>query len=117
MRACNQTPSEATLDAIYTEFNLSEPTSAFDQQTFTNILNKFAQPKSSNEEGDLREAFRVFDRNDDGTIQLAELKYILTNLGEKMAEDEVNELIQVANCVDPKTGLIQYEKLIKLILS
>ena len=38
-------------------------------------------------------AFRVFDKEKSGMIGAGELKYILTELGEKMSEEEVQELM------------------------
>ena len=117
MRACKQTPSESDLTQIYSKYELEEDTSTFDLKTFTKIMESESKPKSSAEEQELRDQFKVFDRNDDGTIAVAELRYIMTNLGEKMSEDEVNELLNDPTIVDAKTGLIMYEKLIKIILS
>ena len=117
MRACKQTPSEADLDAIYDKYELEDDTTTFDLAKFTKIMEAESKPKQSNAEQDLRDQFRVFDRNDDGTIAVAELRYIMTNLGEKMGEDEVNELLADPTIVDPKTGLVLYEKLIKIILA
>jgi Ca2+-binding EF-hand superfamily protein len=116
MRACKQTPSESDLDAIYTKYNLDNDDDTYDLSTFTKIMENESKSKSSNEEQELRDQFKVFDRNDDGNIGVSEFRYIMTNLGEKMSDDEINELLQDHTLVDAKTGLIQYEKLIKIIL-
>jgi Ca2+-binding EF-hand superfamily protein len=116
MRACKQTPSESDLDAIYTKYNLDNDDDTYDLSTFTKIMENESKSKPSNEEQELRDQFKVFDRNDDGNIGVSEFRYIMTNLGEKMSDDEINELLQDPTLVDAKTGLIQYEKLIKIIL-
>ena len=47
------------------------------------------------EEG-LDEAFRVWDKEGSGTLSAAELRHIMTNLGEKLTEEEVDEMISCA---------------------
>lgn len=43
---------------------------------------------------DLREAFRVFDQDGDGYITASELRHAMTNMGEKLTEEEVEEMIR-----------------------
>lgn len=38
--------------------------------------------------------FQVFDKEGNGYIGQGELKYVLTSLGEKLSEEEVDELLQ-----------------------
>lgn len=40
-------------------------------------------------EDDIIEAFRVFDKDGNGTISAAELRHVMTNLGEKLTDEEV----------------------------
>jgi Ca2+-binding EF-hand superfamily protein len=47
--------------------------------------------------------FQVFDKEGNGFIGAGELRYVLTQLGEKMTDEEVDELlkgVQVGACVD-----------------
>jgi hypothetical protein len=44
-----------------------------------------------------REAFRVFDRNGDGYISAPELRLVMTNLGEKLTDEEVDDMIKEAD--------------------
>ena len=37
---------------------------------------------------------RMFDKDGDGFIDAAELRHLLTNLGEKLTEQEVDEMIR-----------------------
>ena len=58
-------------------------------------------PKKSNVPEDLEyviQAFRDFDKNDDGKITNQEFKYILTHVGEnKFSDKEVDELFKDCN--------------------
>jgi len=42
---------------------------------------------------DIVEALKVFDTDKDGKISLDEFKYAMINMGERMEEDEINEII------------------------
>ena len=52
--------------------------------------------KSDSEE-ELREAFGAFDRDGNGYISAAELRHVMTNLGEKLTDEEVDEMIREAD--------------------
>ena len=63
------------------------------------------------EEEELKEAFRVFDKDGNGFISAAELRHIMTNLGEKLTDEEVDEMIREAD-IDGN-GQINYEEFVK----
>ena len=46
---------------------------------------------------EIREAFKVFDKDGNGFISAAELRHVMTTLGEKLSEDEVEEMIREAD--------------------
>ena len=41
-------------------------------------------------EQEIREAFRVFDKEGTGSITATDLKVVMNNLGENLTDDEVN---------------------------
>ena len=53
--------------------------------------------KDTDTEEELREAFRVFDKDGNGFISAAELRHVMTNLGEKLTDEEVDEMIREAD--------------------
>lgn len=58
---------------------------------------------------DFIRGFQVFDKEGNGTIGQGELKYVLTSLGEKLSDDEVDELlkgVKIERCVCPCTLLL-----------
>ena len=63
--------------------------------------------KETDKEEELREAFRVFDRNGDGFISASELRHVMTNLGEKLSDEEVEDMIKEADL--DGDGLVNYE--------
>lgn len=75
--------------------------------------------KDTDSEEEIREAFRVFDKDGNGLISAAELRYscwyifllkyrhVMTNLGEKLTDEEVDEMIREAD-IDGD-GQVNYE--------
>ena len=53
--------------------------------------------KDTDTEDEMREAFRVFDKDGDGYISAAELRHVMANLGEKLTDQEVDEMISEAD--------------------
>lgn len=53
--------------------------------------------KATNKETDeslIRLAFKVFDKDGNGYITSSEFKYFMTTMGEKLSEEEVDEIIR-----------------------
>ena len=58
-------------------------------------------------ETETREAFRVFDMENNGYVEVEELRFVMRNLGVDMSEAEINEMIAEADT--NKDGRITYE--------
>lgn len=63
--------------------------------------------KDADSEEEIREAFRVFDKDGNGFISAAELRHVMTHLGEKLTDEEVDEMIREAD-IDGD-GQVNYE--------
>ena len=53
--------------------------------------------KESDTEEEIREAFKVFDKDGNGFISASELRTVMTSLGEKLTDEEVDEMIHEAD--------------------
>ena len=62
---------------------------------------------------EILEAFSVFDDDGSGTIKVEDLKFALTNLGDKMDEEEFTELLRLADV--KKDGVIKYKSFIEMV--
>jgi len=83
---------------------------------FPEFLTMMARKLQDSEgEEEIREAFKVFDKDGTGFISAAELRHVMTNLGEKLTDEEVDEMIREAD-VDGD-GQINYEEFVKMMLA
>jgi Ca2+-binding EF-hand superfamily protein len=131
LRACGQNPTLAEIkdleaqmggDCTFLLFTLSMPTEtdtlltqgAVDFDSFTRVLNRPGGFRDPGEPEEYCRGFQVFDKDLTGFIGVGQFKYILTNLGEKMSEEEVDELLKA---VDTSSGELNYVDMVKTILA
>lgn len=57
----------------------------------------------------------MFDKESNGLISAAELRHVLTELGEKMTDEDIDELIREAD--SDNDGIINYEEFVKMMLA
>merc|ERR1719385_170663 len=94
MRAMGQNPTEDELNNMVMEVDLDGNGTI----EFPEFLEMMKQKASAvDQEGELREAFRIFDRNKDGYISMKELKKVTTLLGATLTKDEVDEFMKEAD--------------------
>lgn len=78
---------------------------AVDFEAFQRVLNRPGGFRDPGEPEEYCRGFQVFDKDMTGFIGVGQLKYILTNLGEKMTDEEVDELLKA---VDTSSGQVNY---------
>jgi calmodulin len=71
--------------------------------------------KDTDSEDEILEAFKLFDKDGNGFISAAELRHVMTNLGEVITDEEVDELIREAD-IDGD-GQINYEEFAKVMMA
>ncbi|CAD6236292.1 unnamed protein product [Miscanthus lutarioriparius] len=112
MRSLGQNPTEAELQDMIAEVD-SNGSGTIDPQEFLGLMARRTKDTESEEE--LREAFRVFDKDQNGFISAVELRHVMTNLGEKLSDEEVSEMIREAD-VDGD-GNINYDEFVKVMMA
>ena len=66
-------------------------------------------------EDDIRAAFRVFDKEANGFLPAAELRHVMTSLGEALTEEEVDEMIRNADA--DGDGQVNYEEFVTRMMA
>ncbi|KAI5702885.1 calmodulin-A-like [Diaphorina citri] len=110
MRAIGRNPTEQELEDLLKEVD-PDDVGSVDFESFLKLMANHIPNVDSTAE--LLEAFQVFDKDGVGYISSVELKHILTNLGEKLSDQEVDELIGLAD--ENNTGHVRYEEFAKVM--
>jgi len=109
VRSLGQNPTEAEVDDIARNM-IRGPT--FGLPELLQVMAKF-MGESKNKKDEIRESFSVFDRDGSGMISAAELRHVMTNIGEKLSDQEVDEMFREID-VD-RDGQISYEEMVRLM--
>ncbi|OLY84822.1 Protein arginine N-methyltransferase 3 [Smittium mucronatum] len=110
MRSLNQNPSDAELADMINEID-ADGNGTIDFPEFLTLMAR--KMKDTDTEEEIKEAFKVFDKDGNGYISAAELKHVMTSLGEKMTEAEVEEMIREAD-IDGD-GQINLDEFLKMM--
>jgi calmodulin len=53
--------------------------------------------QNTDSEEEIRQAFKVFDRDNNGYISASELRHVMATVGESLTDEEVDEMIREAD--------------------
>ena len=85
-----------------------------DNAVIPDQMNAIEIDKDSNQEEELRARFTLFDKDGNGLITRDELRDVMTQLGEKMSEDDIDEMIEDAD--KNGDGMINYEEFVAYMM-
>ncbi|KAK8918895.1 hypothetical protein KSP39_PZI021151 [Platanthera zijinensis] len=84
----------------------------FDLREALNLTTEDAE--EINKEDELKEVFKVFDREQNGFISATELKNVLINLGEKLTDEEAEQMIKEADF--DGDGKVNYDDFVRTMM-
>lgn len=96
MRSLGQFAREEELQEMLKEVDI-DGDGNFSFEEFVEIVSNMGAtsvPTADEEEKELRDAFRVFDKHNRGFISASDLRAVLQCLGEDLSEEEIEEMIR-----------------------
>ncbi|XP_044250816.1 calmodulin-1 [Drosophila takahashii] len=91
IRALGRQPNESEVQSMINEVDSDGNGSISAEEFYGVILRKM---RDTSKEDELRDSFRVFDKENNGYISTTELRAVFMALGEKLGEDELEEMIR-----------------------
>lgn len=111
MRALGKMPTDAELHEITKELENQNLLNNIDFVRFLDIMKR--KLKEEGREDDIREAFKVFDKDGTNIINVKEWKHVMTHLGEKLSNEEMDDIL--AEMEVTEDGTMNYEDFIRLM--
>merc|ERR1712198_20015 len=111
LRALGQNPTEADVKRLSHQHRPDERIS-FEQ--FLPILQTISRQRPVDTADDFIEGLRHFDKDGNGYISSAELRHLMTHLGEKLTDEEVEQLLTGQ---EDSQGNVNYEEFVRIVLS
>lgn len=112
MRALHMTPTEGEISSMLREMD-ADNSGSIDFGEFITLVSK--RPDTKDSEADIREAFKVFDKDGTGMASPAEVRLVLTTVGEKLSEEEVDDLLREAEVSGDSK--IKVDDFVRILLS
>ncbi|XP_060585615.1 calmodulin-like [Ruditapes philippinarum] len=113
MLSLGHNPTLAELDKLVNAIERQEDRDYLDFPEFLTVLAFHLQETEPEEQ--LREAFKVFDKDGNGKLNANELKQSMTNLGERLSKEDIEYMIKMADVTGD--GNVNYEEFIRVMTS
>ena len=108
LRALGLDRQKDRYEAMMSKFK-ADKNGMLDFQQFLRVMEPVLE--ETDMEGDLLKAFQLFDKEKNGFISVATMRYLLSDLEQKLTEEEIDAIIDMAD-IDGN-GKIDYKKFIE----
>ena len=112
MRSLNHEASDSDVEELFAEVDINRNGKICIEE-FVALINK--RNKETDPEEEVINAFKVFDKEGNGSIASIDLKHLMTTLGDKITEEEIDEMLRDAD-IDGD-GYINYEEFVRMIMN
>lgn len=111
LRSIGQNPTEDEILGLVIEYDVNgDGTIDFDE--FIEMMTKHMQ-ETVDQTAEMREAFKIFDRDGNGYIDLRELKTVITRMGEPLSDQEATEIFKAADLNGD--GKLDYDEFVQMM--
>ncbi|XP_028804226.1 calmodulin-like protein 11 isoform X3 [Neltuma alba] len=107
-------PTKEEIREMITEVDI-DGNGSIDFEEFLTIMGRKMKFQQENLTEELKEAFKVFDRDEDGYISASELRHVMTNMGERLTDEEAEQMIKEADL--DGDGLVSYEEFARMMMA
>jgi Ca2+-binding EF-hand superfamily protein len=114
LRCLGHNPTQATVAKHGGTQKMGEKSYKFEE--FIPLYKELMNEKDTGTFADFMEAFKTFDREGQGFISGAELRHLLTSLGEKLSDLEVDDILRYIDLTEDLEGNVKYEECIKKVM-
>ncbi|XP_063425689.1 myosin, essential light chain, adductor muscle-like [Mytilus trossulus] len=114
LRCCGYYPTESFVKKVGGTQKAGEKQFSFEE--FIPIVKAIEKEKDTGTIQDFMEAFKSFDREGMGFISLGEMRHMLTVMGDKLKDEEIDEILQETDVQEDLDGNIKFEDFIKKVL-
>ena len=112
MRSLGQNPSDDEIRQMIIDVD-EDKSETIDFKEFLGLMAK--KMKENDSEDELIDAFKVFDRDDNGKISAHELRYVMLSSGEDLTEQVIQEMVLEADT--DGDGFIDYEEFVRIMMN
>ncbi|XP_063685149.1 uncharacterized protein LOC134819253 [Bolinopsis microptera] len=112
MRTLGQDIDEKEVGIMISEVD-SDGSGEIDFAEFCTLMSR--QMEKADPEFEYKKAFKIFDKRGDGFIDNAELKHVMTNIGEDMSDHEILAMIKEADL--DGDGMLNYDEFLNIMLA
>ncbi|XP_027353283.1 calmodulin-2/4-like isoform X2 [Abrus precatorius] len=112
IRSLDENPTVEELQIMMSEVD-TDGSGTIEFGEFLNLMAR--KMKETEAEEDLKEAFRVFDKDEDGYISPSELRCVMITIGERVTGEELEQMVKEADL--DGDGLIDYEEFVRMMLA
>ncbi|XP_016571388.2 calmodulin-like protein 8 [Capsicum annuum] len=111
IRSLDQNPTEEELYNMISEVDNDHDNGIMEFNEFLNLISKKMKETDTDEE--LKEVFKVFDKDQNGYISATDLRHVMINLGEKLTDEEAEMMIKEADL--DGDGQVNFDEFVKMM--
>ncbi|XP_023320702.1 calmodulin isoform X2 [Eurytemora carolleeae] len=93
LRSMGQNPSEQELEQMINEMD-EDGSGTVDFEEFVILMKRKTADNEADGHDDIEEAFKIFDRNNDGVISAEELAAVMISLGNPRTKEEIEKFLK-----------------------